>query len=104
MSDDPYVVDVRGETAGLKPFTPNERAAYDAFQDSEAGKQTARDAARAAITWGNDPTNIADLAVVKQYVQTSRDYLQKPGRTQGDVIAQVDRNTHAILALLKRLV
>lgn len=101
---DRVVVDIDDGTEKLVPFTPAEKAAFDAWQTEQAQTRTADEQARAAIVYGNDAIDITNIATVKQYVQASRANLSKANRTQADLEAQVDRNTRAILAILRKLV
>lgn len=101
---DPYVVDVGTGKAETKPFTDEERAELEAFQADITARAAAEEAARAAIVYGSDPIDLADLALVKSYVQASRTFLTEAPHTQASVAAQTERNTKAILAILRRLV
>jgi hypothetical protein len=101
---DRVVVNIDDGTEKLVSFTPAEKAAFDAWQTEQAQARTADEQARAAIVYGNDAIDITNIATVKQYVQASRANLSKTNRTQADLEAQVDRNTRAILAILRKLV
>lgn len=101
---DRVVVNIEDGTEEVVPFTPAEQAAFDTWQTEHAQARAADEQARAAIGFGNDTIDLTDLAIIRNYVQATRAHLNKANRTQADFEAQSDRNTRAILAILRKLV
>jgi hypothetical protein len=52
--------------------------------------------------FGTDAADLADVAIVRQWVSATRTYIGQATPTAADTRAQVERNARAIMALLKR--
>lgn len=53
--------------------------------------------------YGADAADLSDYTALRQWVTLSRGYVANGSPTAADTIAQVKRNTRAILAILRRL-
>lgn len=101
---DRLIVDIGSGKTELRPLSADEQAALDAYQADQTARRAADDVARAGIVYGNDAADITNLAVVQQYVQASRAFLVEASHTPASVAQQTERNTRAILALLRKSV
>lgn len=98
------IVDAAQQQVREEDIPQGEQTEIDAMQAAATAQRQANDTARAAVVYGADAVDITNMDVIKQYVQASRANINKANRTQADLEAQVDRNTRAILALLRKLV
>lgn len=98
------VIDINTQRTYEETIPPAEQAEIDALQAALTAARQADETARAAVVYGNDAVDITNLDAVRQYVQASRTFLNEATHTQTSVAAQTERNTRAILAILRRLV
>lgn len=98
------VINIAQQSTYEETIPPSEQTEIDALQAALTATRQADETARAGIVYGTDAVDITDLDKVKQYVQASRTFVNEATHTQASVAAQTERNTRAILALLRRLV
>lgn len=55
----------------------------------------------ALVDYGADDGNVVDIEQLRNYVQASRAFLANGTPSNADVVAQVKRNTRAILAIIR---
>lgn len=89
---------------GARVHTYDQGGAILQFTGGDATKVAQAMTAHAspvAVDYGADAGNVVDLEQVRSFVQASRTFLGNATPTNAQVLAQVQRNTRALLALVR---